>query len=240
MIRNPLTGTEDKPTLDEQEKFLCECNLCGIEFGELSGCGSFYVTNQRILWIKSKESESCYSFCTSLSSLMVHALCKDYLFLQIENQEHEIKIMHKSYDELQRVYEALCEGQRLNPCEVDSSDGNDSACNSSNYDDYEAKSKESEKKNDAKTSQLINEWESKLIISNNADMINNDGYLEKAKDGQFDDAENEKNPYLDSSLMDGLGQFAPEQNKSFEDKFKTHKEFNPEPVDTKDQQKSEQ
>merc|ERR550539_1424104 len=114
MIRNPPTDLQDKPALNEKEQLLCECTQCEVEFGDLSGNGSFYVSNQRIIWI-SKDKQSCYSFGSSLKNLMVHALCTDYLFLQIENQTDEIKIMHKSYDELQRVYEGMCEGVRLNP-----------------------------------------------------------------------------------------------------------------------------
>ena len=136
MFRNPTTTKQHKPELSEDEEFLYECTLCGIEFGELLGDGSFYVTTQRIIWINTSplnnddiDTKKCYSFSSFLSQLMVHALCKDsetpYLFLQIENQENDIKIMNKSYDKLQECYNQLCEGQKLNPCEGDSDDAGD-------------------------------------------------------------------------------------------------------------------
>merc|ERR1711902_395478 len=118
--------------------------------GNLRGKGSFYVSNQRVVWIQSEmDVDTCYSFGVPMANLNLHALCKDYLFLQIENQEFDIKIIHKSYTELQATYNALCEGQRLNPCELDSASDNDE--NDTN-----------EWKEDQASM-----WESKLILPNN-------------------------------------------------------------------------
>mmetsp|Transcript_45457 Transcript_45457/g.72696 ORF Transcript_45457/g.72696 Transcript_45457/m.72696 type:complete len:363 (-) Transcript_45457:117-1205(-) len=344
MIRNPSIAKNGKPELNEEEEFLYELTLCGIEFGELTGNGTFYVTTQRIVWINtspsSSEDTTCYSFSSLLIHLMIHALCKEptspYLFLQVENQEDDIKIMHKSFDELQAGYHALCEGQRLNPCEGDSDDAGDAFMafgGDADHDDNE------EKQEQARQDYIATHWDSKLILNDEqqkhvqdaqqqqqpAPMVNNNGYLEPAKKGQFDDAEFEhvamaedaesahndreresderdndepeeididqilslglnkmndysdkkrtgsisgvsasfdpfhfaenlfdskpstptkrrksktvtvqeksstegdnENPYLDPNVLRGFDQFAPQQNKSFESKYKSYKEL---------------
>eukprot|EP00483_Globobulimina_turgida_P007289 UN07303 len=105
--------------------------------------------------------------------------------------------MHKSYDKLQECYEALCEGQRLNPCEGDSSDGDNAfiSCEGNNYDEKTQKNDEKIQKNDETITkqekmELLKQWESKLHLNMNNNMVNNRGYLEPAADGQFDDVEN--------------------------------------------------
>ena len=83
--------------------------------------------------------------------------------------------------------------------------------------------------------ELMKEWESKLKLDGAHNLVDNNGYLEPAVDGQFDDAQHEEsaiaeeqgqskedNPYLDPKLMKSLNEFAPKQNEQFENQFKTY------------------
>lgn len=257
MLRGPTLNDDGKPELDENEGNLHCCESCNITFGELSGNGIIWITTQRIIWITSSNDASCFSFSAPLTSLMVHALCKEtdcpYLFLQLENQEDDIQIAHDSYDTLQALYEALCEGQRLNPCEGSSDeDGGNPFMGFGGFDAFSNEQSNEEVADDEKQQEngtesglseeqrmeLMKEWESKLVLGDKQNVVNNNGYLEPAADGQFDDAENHEmaemkesgtvqeqgrsksdNPYLDPNLMKSLDQFAPKQNEKFEKKF---------------------
>merc|ERR1719334_640131 len=198
MIRSPPTDTDGKPELNEDEQLLRSRDDCRLEFGELQSNGSFYVTSQRLIFITnsndSSNTNTCYSLSAPLIQLMVHALCKEatspYLFMQLENQENELKLTYDaSYEELTAIYEALCEGQRLNPCE-DSDDGGDAvmgfAGNASNSENDNATA--AEQKDGCESAMA--EWESKLKLdADTTAMVSNGGYLQPAEQGQFDDAD---------------------------------------------------
>merc|ERR1712129_555083 len=143
--------------------------------------------------------------------------------LQIENQDSDIKVSNKEYNELKSVYDALCEGRRLNPCEMDSSNDNDN--------EEQTELKESTMISEEKKNELMKEWESKLMLSDNPNIVNNNGFIEKAADGQFDDVTNEDNPYLDANLISKFDEFAPQQNKTFENKFMARKDIDVEADD---------
>eukprot|EP01084_Bolivina_argentea_P111493 198895_1 len=105
---------------------------------------------------------------------MVHALCKEadepYLFLQLENQTDEVKIINESYNKLQEIYEALCEGQKLNPCE-DDGDGGDAF-----IDKDEKINIVTPQNNDNDNDKKMKEWENKFEISDSyLNLVNNSG-----------------------------------------------------------------
>jgi len=260
MLCGPSVDSEGKPELSADESILCQCDSCTITFGELTGGGAFYITTQRIVWIESDGDDGndavstapsrCHSFSAPMPSLMVHALCKEavspYLFLQLENQENDIQIaigphaVAQSEDLIQSLYNALCEGQRLNPCDDGDEDGPSPFMGLGGFDAFpnglgtEDEDEGKQRGNAAEsalsedqTARLLKEWDSKLQLDGATGLVDNDGYLEPAADGQFDDAECHRddaggpNPYLDPELVKSFDQFAPEKNQVFEEKFAT-------------------
>ena len=117
-MANLVEGSAEKAILDLNEvEFYSEEKLIGM--------GNLLITDKSIVWVKEKSAnENTVQYKLSYYDVILHAISretdsfpKECIYCQVDENvgSREIRIVPKVPSLLDTVYQAICDGSRLNP-----------------------------------------------------------------------------------------------------------------------------